>query len=295
MPSPEKQLSGNSRAVGIPSTALPGPSWSHGLPTVAAGDAPGGQNHRSPRGPSLGAGAGTVSSPIPRANPELRKGMRGIPWQRDERNVKVSFNININPSEGLQERTVPPEGCPGMGRWAQWGLRAPVPRQCWGTNPGHWPDPPWAGRARAGASAAAGPAGPGDGDAGGWPSPEAWPGWSRQPASHGHWPGVPGHCTAPAGSPGTGSCGTPGAAIPRWRPPPRDSLTAPRWHRHGSHPRTWGDGQESGAAQVAGHPTVPAAPTGMGTLTCKWCQAPAPPRCPPPSAAGRSGPCCPPG
>lgn len=85
MPSPEKQLSGNSRAVGIPSTALPGPSWSHGLPTVAVGDVPGGQNHRSPWGPSLGAGAGTVSSPIPRANPELRKGMRGSPWQRREK------------------------------------------------------------------------------------------------------------------------------------------------------------------------------------------------------------------
>lgn len=108
-------------------------------------------------------------------------------------------------------------------------------------------------RARAGAPAAAGPPGPGMGGTRWWPSLAVWPGWSRQPASCGHWPGVPGHCTAPASSPGTGSCGIPGAETPRWQPLPQGSSTAPHWHKRGSHPRTWGDGQELGAPLVAGH------------------------------------------
>lgn len=41
----------------------------------------------------------------------------------------MSFNININPSEVLQERTVPREGRPG-GRWAWRG-----PAAAGGTDP----------------------------------------------------------------------------------------------------------------------------------------------------------------
>lgn len=116
MPSPEKQQSGSTRAVGI--THSRGCPWSHGLPGMAMGSTLEESSHRPSRWPFLGTGAGSISSPVPRANTGLGRGSRGIPWQRDRRNVKVSFNININPSEVLQERTVPREGCPG-GRWAR--------------------------------------------------------------------------------------------------------------------------------------------------------------------------------
>jgi len=138
------------------------------------------------------------------------------------------------------------------------------------------------GRARAGAAAAAGPAVPAAGAAGPRLSPSAWPGWSLRAASRGRWLGVPGCCTAPAGSPGTGSCGTPGAATPRWRPLPLGSSTARRWRRRGRRPRTWGDGREMGGITGGGSPRRPGSSHGDGDAhaqTVSSSRASSPPSC----------------
>lgn len=237
---------------------------------------------------------GLVQGPSPLQSPEqtrgLGRGSRGIPWQRDRRNVKVSFNININPSEVLQERTVPRERCPG-GRWA-W--RGPA------SGRGNRPGITWAPRGRAGLE----------------------PGQQQRQGQQGQQPGLRGGGRAPqrglVGLSGRRALGAgqaaPGAAqllqvpleldlaglLAQRLPDGGRFHGASRQHLAGAGveviPGPGGEGGSRGRCwwQV----TPPSQRLPQGTLTCRWCPAPAPPRRPPPpaaAAAGLSGPCCPPG